>query len=166
MLVDALGVEPFAVEPVLVLNMLGVPAAQKIKQRLQVTIAAALNAVQCLTDFVHQPLMLLAMNFQSRVTVALQQRFFAVEVHPCELNQPLELFNSLLARRAVQKLDAQLIDGIHQDAVLVIHRLHPDKIRVTPRQTVHGVAPKLYALFIVAQKVTMTLPCVGDVTFV
>jgi hypothetical protein len=43
-----------------------------------------------------------------------------VEVHPRELNQAIKLLANLPAFSAANKHDAKFVEGIHQDAVLVV----------------------------------------------
>ncbi len=66
--------------------------------------------------------------FKARESVAAQEALFAAEVHICELNQPRHLLDEPGAAVSARQLLPKRVERIHQDSMLVVHRLNTDDL--------------------------------------
>ena len=80
-----------------------------------------------------------AVFIESGEAFMLQELFFALKVHLGEFDQTLELNADVAAIATVDEQDAQLIQGVHQDPMLVVHGLNTNDALVTPRQQGHQI---------------------------
>ena len=69
----------------------------------------------------------------------LQELFFALEMHLGEFNEVFELLADALPVATVKQHDAEFIQSVHQDSVLIVHGLYADEALVTPCQQGHCV---------------------------
>ena len=87
------------------------------------------------------------MNLCCGVAMTPQEALFAVEVHAGEFDQTRHLLAQPCARVAVVKLLPELIQGLEQDPVLIIHRFDTDtgSYRM-PRGSTHK-SPPMHLIF-------------------
>ena len=68
----------------------------------------------------------------------LQELFFTLKVHPGELDEAFELKAEIAAIGSADEHDAQFVQRVHQDAVLIVHGFDADDALVTPCQRAHN----------------------------
>ena len=79
-----------------------------------------------------------AVFIESGEAFMLQELFFALKVHLGEFDQTLELNADVAAIATVDEQDAQLIQGVHQDPMLVVHCLDADGLATMRGNAGHG----------------------------
>jgi hypothetical protein len=88
-------------------------------------------------DRMHQTLVFPAMFRKTREAIPFEQTLLAIKVHASELDQPSQLHMDLLTIDAPHQLYSQLIQRIHEDPVLVIHRLYSHGAGMIPCKAAH-----------------------------
>jgi hypothetical protein len=73
----------------------------------------------------------------TREALLQQELLFALKVHLCEVDEAFELQVDVATVGSAQEHDAQIIQRIHEDAVLIVDGFDADDALVTPRQQRH-----------------------------
>src|SRR5208283_5111597 len=131
-LIDPALVQPRAVLPVQALDVLEIAVAQGFQQSAHVNGFAVLLAMNRGPEEFQQAAMLGAVREQAWEPALFHQLFLAPEMHARELDQPVCELGNLLAAGAAHHGLANLIDGVHEDAVLVVHGADADATGVVP----------------------------------
>ncbi len=66
-----------------------------------------------------------------------QKLFFTLKVHLGEVNEAFELQDDVAAVGSAKQHDAEFIQGIHENAVLIVDGSDADDALATPRQQCH-----------------------------
>ena len=98
-----------------------------------------------------------AVFVDTREALLQQELLFALKVHLGEVDEAFELQADAAAVGSAKEHDAQFIQGVHQDAVLIVHGFDADDALVTPRQQGHILPPRTRASLAPLRKVTMAL---------
>jgi len=101
----------------------------------------AVDVVQRRVETREQRMVRIAVFIHSREGVLLKELLFALEVHLGELDETLELNAYLPPIRPLDYHTAEFVQGIHQDAMLVIHGLNSNDAVVVPGQQRHFGLP-------------------------
>ena len=131
--VDAALVEPLAIGPVELLDVLKVQGAQPGNQRDAPGFLAPSSAINGLAYLREEALMRGAMRGQAGKILLLQQALLALEVLAREVDQLLQLGAGLSVSVPVHERQTQLVHSIHEDAVLIVHGLYADGAGMSPR---------------------------------
>jgi hypothetical protein len=67
-----------------------------------------------------------AMLFQASEAGLRHQLFLATEVHAREFDEVVEQFADPFVARATHQRQTELVDGVHEDAVLIVHGANAD----------------------------------------
>lgn len=67
-----------------------------------------------------------------------KQLLFTLKMHLGEVDQTLELQAEGAAVGSAEQHEAQFIQAVHQNPVLIVHGLYADDARVAPRQLRHS----------------------------
>jgi hypothetical protein len=78
-----------------------------------------------------------AMVVDSGEALSQEELFFTLKVHLGEVDETFELQADAAAVDSAKKHDPQFIQGIHEDAVLIVHGFDADDALVTPGQQRH-----------------------------
>jgi hypothetical protein len=70
-------------------------------------------------------------------TLLEEESLFTLEVHLGEVDETFEQQGNLAAAGSMHEHDAQVIERIHEDAVLIVDGLNANNAFVTPRQQRH-----------------------------
>jgi hypothetical protein len=116
------------------LDVFLIPRGEELEHGTEVDGFFPVQIFQSFVEPGEQRVMGVAMLFRSRETMLPEQLFFTVKVHLSEVNEAFELEADIAAFCAFYQHAAQFVQGIHEDAVLVIHGLNADDALVTPRQ--------------------------------
>jgi hypothetical protein len=130
-LINSARVEPFGVLPVKPFDVLDVLAAHEAKRSMKFCVGATLGTLDGVPDLFEKALVRHAMFFESGVPVPPQQALFASKVHDRELDKPCHLLIKPRCAIPARYLLAELVHRVHQDPVLIIHRLYTDNERLT-----------------------------------
>lgn len=128
LLVDAAFVQPAAVFAVRPFDVLHILATDESEHSMEFGVTATIRPTDSLPDLLHQTLVRGTVLFKPRESIAAQEALFAAEVHICELNQPRHLLVEPRAAVASSQLLPKRIQGIHQDPMLVVHRLNTNDL--------------------------------------
>lgn len=93
---------------------------------------AVLHLVCGLQHFGEQFVVRGAVFGEAFVVNALKQLLFAGEVHAHEFNHLIEFFGDLIAALTTGEGDLEFVDGVQQNAVLVVHGANADGVAVIP----------------------------------
>ncbi len=110
---------------------------QAAKQRAQLNAFAVLQPMRRLQNIGQHAMVLGAMLFQPGKSRPLHQLLFAPEVHAGKLQELIQQLTDLFLARAAHQRQAQRINCIHQDAMLIVHGAHAHVAGVTPREKSH-----------------------------
>lgn len=97
----------------------------------------AVQLFESVIEASEKSLVLYAVFIGAGKATLLQELFFALEMHLRELNQALELQADVAAVGSADEHEAQLVERVHQNPVLIVHGLHADDALVTPGQEGH-----------------------------
>ena len=136
--VDATLVQPLAVGPVELFDVFEVPRRQKLEQRAEVNELIAVEMFQGRIELRQQMVVRSLVFIDLGEELLLQQTFFTLKVHPGELDEAFELEAEIPAIGSVDEHSANLIQGVHQDPVLIVHGFDADDALVTPCQRAHN----------------------------
>ena len=92
---------------------------------------------QSRVEFCQQMLVCSPMFVDAGETLSQQKLFFTLKVHLGEVDEAFELQADVAAVGSAKKHDAQFIQRIHEDAVLIVDGFDADDALVTPRQQRH-----------------------------
>lgn len=143
-LVDAVIVEPWTVLLIELFDVLAIPTAKEVKQCGSFNGIALLDPQSGFLNVAEQFLMCRAVLFETWKSISFEQLFFADEVHSRELEKAIQVVVELFTGAAAYEGRVELIDGIHEDAVLIVHRLNANRTRVTPSQKGHNASGNCY----------------------
>jgi len=122
-----------------------IPVAQKQEHRFHVDLTVVLGAQRGVLELSQQLLVCIPMLANSGEPVPLQQLLLAGKMHARELDQPVQRLAHLLSSLAVNQRQANLVQGIHQDGVLLVHRFHAYRTRMIPGEKSHKASAVLEA---------------------
>ncbi len=117
--------------------MIEIPGGQKAEQGGNVEGFVVVDALESGMELRQQELVGGAMFRKGRKSLLQKQAFFTLEVHLGEVDEAFEVYADAAAIGSAQEHDAQFVEGIHEDAVLIVDGLDPDDALVTPRQQRH-----------------------------
>src|ERR1700733_1452983 len=98
---------------------------------MELRVGAAFGAVDGMPHLIKKLLVGRGMFFDVGESIAAQKALFAAEVHFCKFDQPHQLRAELGTAIAAVQLLAKLVQRVHQDSALVIHRFYADNERLT-----------------------------------
>ena len=75
---------------------------------------------ECAVEPAEQLQMGYAVLVEARETFPLQQLFFALKMHLAQINEAFELQTDALTGASMEQHDAEFIQGVHQDAMLIV----------------------------------------------
>ena len=104
-------------------------------------LVVVLRSVRSFLDLEQKPLVSLAMFRHAGKPMLFEQPLFAREMHAGELDQPVQLFAHLVSAVSAHQREPDLVQRVHQDAVLIVHRLYAHERRVIPGQQCHKKPP-------------------------
>jgi hypothetical protein len=136
--VDSTFVEPPAVFTVGPFDVLHILATDESEHSMEFGVIAAIRPADSLPDLLHKTLVRGTVLFKPRESVAAQEALFAAEMHICKLNQPRHLLAEPRAAVSPRQLLPKRIQGIHQDPMLVVHRLNTDGLATMRCNACHG----------------------------
>ncbi len=124
--VNATFVQPPAVLAIGPFDVFHILATDEPEHSMQFDVIATIRPTDSQPDLLHQLLVRGAVLFKPRESIAAQETLFTAEVHIGELNQPRHLLAQPRAAVPSRQLLPKRIQGIHQDPMLVVHRLDTD----------------------------------------
>jgi hypothetical protein len=136
-LIDAVLVQPRAAGLVELFNMVEIPRGQEREQRWEVKDFFVVNLLQSRVEFSKQMLVCGPMVVDAGEALLQQELFFTLKVHLGEVDEAFELQADVVAVGSAKQHDAQVIQRIHEDAVLIVDGFDADDALVTPRQKRH-----------------------------
>ncbi len=98
---------------------------------------AMLRTVGNFFDLAEEALVSLAVLAGARKAVLLEQTLFAGEMEAGELDEPVEAVDEFIPAASLDQREPNVVHRIHQDAVLVIHRLYANRAGVIPGDSCH-----------------------------
>jgi len=122
---------------VVALDVLHIPGAQEVRERLEFNICGVACVVQCGLDLGQKVMVSCAVLGQAGESLLFQKLLFALEVQLRELYQSIKLVPNLSAIFAVDEHHAQFVQRIHQDAVLVVDGRDANAAFVAPGEKCH-----------------------------
>ena len=137
--IDAALVQPRAVGLVELLNVLKIPGRKELEQGTEMNGLIMVDLFQCGIELCQQVPVGSPMCFETGEGLLLQELFLALEVHMGEFDETFELQADGAAVATMEERDAQLIQGVHQDAVLIVHGLYADDALMAPSQQGHCI---------------------------
>jgi hypothetical protein len=135
--IDAVIVQPCAAGLVELLHVVEIPGRQERKERREVEEFFSVDLFQGLVELSHQVMVRVSMVVDTGEALLEQELFFTPKVHMGEVDEAFELQGDAAAVGSAKEHDAQIIQGIHQDAVLIVHGFDADDAFVTPGQQRH-----------------------------
>jgi hypothetical protein len=130
-------VQPRAAGLVELLHVVEVPRGQEPKERWDVESFFVVDLFQSHVELCQQVVVSGAMFVDTGEALSQQELFFTLKVHLGEVDEAFELQGDAAAIDSAKKHDPQFIQGIHQDAVLIVHGFDANNAFVTPRQQGH-----------------------------
>ncbi len=112
--------------------MVDVTAAEGAKQGAHRYCFSVLDRMGSLNHLGQHPVVLGAVVDEAGKGGLLHQLLFAPEMHARELDQLVEDGADLLAASTAHDSLAQLVHGVHENAVLIVHGSNADGARVVP----------------------------------
>jgi len=112
--------------------VLQVPVAHSAKQRVHRYIFTVFHAVSRFPKISQQTLVRGAVLGQTGKSSLFQQLLLAPEVQDRKLDKPLQQLAQLFPATPPHYSQTKLIQGIHQDAVLVVHGPNANRAGMTP----------------------------------
>jgi hypothetical protein len=113
-------------------DVLQKPIVQLAQQRTQMNRLAVLQPVRRLQDLSQHSVVLRAMLIQASKTGLRHQLFLAPEVHAREFDELVEQFADPFVAGAAHQRETELVNGVHEDAVLIVHGANADRAGVVP----------------------------------
>jgi hypothetical protein len=130
-------VEPDTTWLVELLDVIEVPGGQKTKEGGNVEGFVVVDAFERGIELRYQMLVSGLMFKNRRKSLFQKEALFTLKVHPGEVDEAFEVNADAAAVGSAQQHDAQFVEGIHEDAVLVVDGLDADDALVTPCQQRH-----------------------------
>jgi hypothetical protein len=130
-------VEPFAVGAVELLNVIGIPGRKEFEKRTEVNGLFAIYVFEGRVEAAEKGLVCGPMLAGSGKALLVEKLFFALKVHLGELDEAFELQGDFAAIGSADEYEAQFVERVHQNTVLIIHCLDAHDAVVTPRQLRH-----------------------------
>jgi hypothetical protein len=93
---------------------------------------AVLQPVRSLQNLGQYSMVFRAMQFQASKTGLRHQLFLAPEVHAREFDELVEQFADPFVAGAAHQRETELVNGVHEDAVLIVHGANADRAGVVP----------------------------------
>lgn len=129
---DATLIEPWAVFAVEALDVLDIAIAQGAHHGASFHRFTVLQAVGQLNHFSEHSVVFGSMPGEAGKSGLLHQLLLAREVHARELDELVKYFADLFVAATVHQGEAQLIDCVHEDAMLVVHGTDVNGAGVVP----------------------------------
>ena len=123
--IDAVLVQPRAAGLVKLLHMIQVPGRQEPKERWEVEDFFVVDLFKRRVELCQQMMVCDSVVVDTREALLQQELLFALKVHLCEVDEAFELQVDLATVGSAQEHDAQIIQRIHEDAVLIIDGFTP-----------------------------------------
>jgi hypothetical protein len=140
--IDAVIVQPCAAGLVEPLHVVEIPRGQEPKQGWDVESFFVVYLFQSHVKLRQQMVVCGAMLVDTGEALSEQELFFTLKVHLGEVDEAFELQGDATPVDSAKKHDPEFIQGIHQDAVLVVHGFDANNAFVTPRQQGHIYLPE------------------------
>jgi len=129
---DVALVEPGTIEAVEIFDMTCVAFAELREHGTCLELCSALDALGRIEQLGEDAVVLGPMIGKSWKTGLLHEFFLAPEVHPGELDESVKDFADIFATSAVNEGEAEVVDRVHEDAVLIVHGANVDRGCVVP----------------------------------
>jgi hypothetical protein len=118
-------------------GVFAVPQAEKVEQGAQAHGLAAAGAFGELADLPEEPGVLAAVAFELGIAVAFEQALLAGELFLGVVDEAAEDIGDALPGAAAEDGQAELVEGVDEDGVLVIHGADADRAGMIPTEECH-----------------------------
>jgi hypothetical protein len=133
-LADSALAKPRTVLLVHLFDVLEKPIVQLAQQGTQMQRLAVLQPVRRLQDLGQHSMVFRAVLIQACKPGLLHQLLLAPEVHAGEFDELVEEFADPFMAGAAHQRQAELVDGVHEDAVLIVHGTNAYHASVVPSE--------------------------------